>query len=202
MKFGKEFTSQMIPEWHQAYMDYNFLKTLLKQIHIFKQKNNNQMAARHSSGQKLELALYRAFSGLTLRHSPQQQPPATDDDPQDVENPVILVDSVNRDGSESYETKFLRLEDEGGEYELVFFRRLDEEFNKVYKFYTSKVGEMMEEAAKLEKQMHALIGFRIKVEKPFDWLDDSSVMTRFADPEASTTRLSAPSPSWAASSSK
>ncbi|CAM8877357.1 unnamed protein product [Rhodiola kirilowii] len=38
MKFAKEFESQTVPEWHEAYMDYNYLKTLIKDIIRYKQK--------------------------------------------------------------------------------------------------------------------------------------------------------------------
>ncbi|KAJ0095397.1 hypothetical protein Patl1_16790 [Pistacia atlantica] len=38
MKFGKEFRSQMVPEWQEAYMHYDYLKTLLKDIQRFKQR--------------------------------------------------------------------------------------------------------------------------------------------------------------------
>jgi SPX domain protein involved in polyphosphate accumulation len=40
MKFGKQFTAQMVPEWQEAYMNYNHLKTLLKEIQQFRQKTS------------------------------------------------------------------------------------------------------------------------------------------------------------------
>lgn len=39
MKFGKEFAAQMVPEWQEAYMDYEYLKALLKEIQRFKGRN-------------------------------------------------------------------------------------------------------------------------------------------------------------------
>lgn len=47
---------------------------------------------------------------------------------------------------------------------MVFFRRLDDEFNKVNAFYRKEVGELLEEADGLNKQMDALIALRVKVE--------------------------------------
>ncbi|CAI0462923.1 unnamed protein product [Linum tenue] len=47
--------------------------------------------------------------------------------------------------------------DEGGEYELVYFRRLDDEFNKVNRFYKCKVEEVLKEADSLTKQMDEAI---------------------------------------------
>lgn len=95
--------------------------------------------------------------------------------------------------------------DDGGEYELVFFRRLDDEFNKVNKFYKSKVEEVTKEAEVLNKQMDALIAFRIKVENPqgWSWEERSGEMTRLAtDVAASTAALAASTPAGARASSK
>ncbi|GMJ13446.1 PHO1 homolog 3 [Hibiscus trionum] len=198
MKFGKEFASQMVPEWHQAYMDYAFLKTLLKQLQRFKHGTNPPAAP----GLKRKLTLYRAFSGLTQRH--HHHSPTSPSSPDDIENQPILVNSVDRNGSQSYETTFLMSEEEGGEYELLYFRRLDDEFNKVDKFYEAKMQEVMKEADVLNKQMDALIAFRIKVENPPGIHFDRSVeMTRLAsDVAASAAALSASTPSEAKSASK
>lgn len=197
MKFGKEFTAQMVPEWQEAYMDYNKLKTLLKEIQRFKQRNRPPATP---AGLKRKAALYRAFSGLTQRYNQPTSPsPSTPD--HDIETQAILVKSVNRDGSQSCQTTFLMAAEDGGEYELVYFRRLDDEFNKVDKFYRSMVEEVMKEAATLNKQMDALIAFRIKVENPQGGFDWSVEMTRLAsDVAASTAALSASTPRGARAS--
>ncbi|XP_021299711.1 phosphate transporter PHO1 homolog 3 [Herrania umbratica] len=196
MKFGKEFASQMVPEWQEAYMDYDFLKSLLKEVQRFKQRTKPPATP---GGLKRKLTLYRAFSGLTQRHHNPTSPTSPD-----IESQPILVNSVSRNGSQSYETTFLMSSDEGGEYELVYFRRLDDEFNKVDKFYRAKVQEVMKEADILSKQMDALIAFRIKVENPPGINFDRSVeMTRLAsDIAASTAALSAATPSGARASKR
>ena len=72
-----------------------------------------------------------------------------------------MVHSVNNhDGYEKYQTTFLMTSEEGGEYELVYFKRLDDEFNKVGKFYRSKVEEVMTEAS--ESMMETQQGDREK----------------------------------------
>ncbi|RZC72354.1 hypothetical protein C5167_035529 [Papaver somniferum] len=96
------------------------------------------------------------------------------------EEPAILVQSmpghhhhdleqgvphVNQN-HEKYETKFLMSNEDGGEYEVAFFKTLDEEFNAVNNFYRDKVDEVMNEAAVLTKQMDALVAFRVEVEHP------------------------------------
>ncbi|CAL5338681.1 unnamed protein product [Camellia sinensis] len=116
----------------------------------------------------------------------------------DIENQPISISSVSRgEGEEEYETMFLRAADEGGEYEIVYFRKLDDEFNKVVKFYRVKVEEVMKEAVMLNKQLEALIAFRIKVDGGESWIVDRSVeMTRLASGvTASVAALEATTPS-------
>ncbi|KAK6128859.1 hypothetical protein DH2020_037376 [Rehmannia glutinosa] len=106
--------------------------------------------------------MYRAFSGLT------GQPNNIRSSPKKNEDEVILVSPIQEEGSHNfYQTMFLRSSEEGGELELLFFRKLDDEFNKVVKFYEAKVEEVKLRAEELNKQMDALIALRIKVDKPF-----------------------------------
>ncbi|XP_057777195.1 phosphate transporter PHO1 homolog 3-like [Salvia miltiorrhiza] len=189
MKYGKEFASQMVPEWQEAYTDYKFLKSLVKEIQVFKQINRPAKLAdpRRSN------TLYRAFSGLTQRvNSPRAHQAAA----ADIEHQPILVQHVSRDGEERSETMFLMAADDGGQHELVYFKRLDAEFNKVLKFYRLKVDEVMKEAAVLNKQMEALIAFRVKVERPEGWTNSVEETTQLAsDTAASRDALLANTPS-------
>ncbi|KAL7091365.1 hypothetical protein ACP275_12G100900 [Erythranthe tilingii] len=196
MKFGKEFAAQMVPEWHEAYMDYAKLKTLLKEIHLFKQKNRPAAARSGSLGRSL--SLYRAFSGLTATSSSNNKHLS------DIENHVIQVNSVRTDGGdERLETTFLMTGDYGEEYELVYFKRLDDEFDKVVEFYKLKVDEVMKEAVVLNKQMEALIAFRIKVDNPKGWANSVEETSKLAsDVEASTAALYATTPSAAIRASR
>lgn len=189
----------MVPEWQDAYMDYNFLKTLIKEIQRFKQRSRPPVTP--GGGLKRKMTLYRAFSGLTRHHSHPHSPAESDD----IESQVILVNHLKKeDGAhDSYETRFLMSADEGGEYELVYFRRLDDEFNKVDKFYRAKVDEVMKEAALLNKQMDAFIAFRLKVENPQGWFDRSAELTRISnDVATSAATLAATTPSGIRASSK
>ncbi|KAJ6357299.1 hypothetical protein OIU78_005209 [Salix suchowensis] len=195
MKFGKEFRAQAVPEWQEAYMDYDFLKTLLKEIRGFRLRTNPP--ATTPDGLTRNLTLYRSFSGLTRRDTTYT--PVSPSSP-DLELQPILVNSVSLAGSQSYQTTFLMPSIHGGEYELVYFRRLDDEFNRVEKFYRSKVDEVLKEAAMLNEQMDALIAFRIKVENPSGWSDRVADMTRLAsEVAASTAALAAATPSGARS---
>lgn len=168
MKFGKEFASQMIPEWQEAYMNYNYLKTLLKEISNFRQRqySSPSPAPAKASSLKRKVSLFRAFSGLTSGYGNTSPKKVEEDE-------VILVSAMQQsdveqgDECRSYQTTFLRSAEEGGEFELVFFRRLDFEFNKVIQFYRGKVEEVMKQAEELNVQMDALIALRIKVNDPY-----------------------------------
>uniref|UniRef100_M4E7M8 EXS domain-containing protein n=1 Tax=Brassica campestris TaxID=3711 RepID=M4E7M8_BRACM len=194
MKFGKEFTSQMVPEWHEAYMNYDYLKTLLKDIIRFKRKNNPHHHVHGHHHLRRTLTLYRSFSGLLAKsgrrrhHHGGGQIGHLSDSDDDIEEGLrsapILVHSANH----GYETTFLMAAEEGGEYEILFFRRLDDEFNKVDRFYKEKVEEVMKEAVMLNKQMDALIAFRVKVEHPdgWPWEERTVEMTQLASDVASS----------------
>ncbi|XP_043704061.1 phosphate transporter PHO1 homolog 3-like [Telopea speciosissima] len=216
MKFGKEFASQMVPEWQYAYMDYNYLKILLKEIKRFKQRTNNKPLVSTPVGLKRKLTFYRAFSGLIQRHIKSPNSAGGD-----IEDQVILVRAMQQqqqssvDSSDSsssshhhvhYQSNFLMSAEAGGEYELFYFRRLDDELNKVNKFYRDKVDEVLKEAVELNKQMDALIAFRIKAENPniddgvFQNFDRNVEMSRLvSDIAASTAALNASTPSRAKS---
>ncbi|CAN0896518.1 Phosphate transporter PHO1 homolog 3 [Linum grandiflorum] len=187
MKFGKEFASQMVPEWKDAYVDYDFLKAHLKEVLKFRGRSSRPAGS----------TMYMPFSYDTIE--------GVDNTDNDIENQAILVSSVDQNRSRSYQTMFLMASEEGGEKELVYFRRLDDEFNKVNSFYKCKVDEVLKEADTLNKQMDALIAFRIKVENPTGWSsgDRAEEMTRLAsDVAASAAALDATTPSGAKAGSK
>ncbi|CAA7037849.1 unnamed protein product [Microthlaspi erraticum] len=150
----------MVPEWQQAYVDYKYLKTLIKDISRFKRKTDP-----HRDG--MTTTLHRTFSGQR-RHGHgggcgQSSPSSTVVDIE--EGTTASPIQVSTTATHLYETTFFMTEEKGGEYELVFFRRLDDEFNKVEKFYREKVEEVVKEAVVLNKQMDALITFRLKMEE-------------------------------------
>uniref|UniRef100_A0A7N1A6T9 Uncharacterized protein n=2 Tax=Kalanchoe fedtschenkoi TaxID=63787 RepID=A0A7N1A6T9_KALFE len=158
MKFGKELQAQQVPEWQDAYMNYNFLKKLLKDVTHFKQQHKPAGLARRVS-------LYRAFSGLTCRGNE-----VSDTDDEEEEEKAILVSEIQENGcgggGRSYQTMFLRCSDEGGEVELLFFKALDDELNKVVRFHKAKLDQILDEAQELSRQMDALIALRAKVDNP------------------------------------
>ncbi|KAK4346613.1 hypothetical protein RND71_032952 [Anisodus tanguticus] len=177
----------MVQEWQEAYMDYNFLKGLLKDILNFKKKNalSSEVAATPNGSLKRRISMYRAFSGLQSRYTSFKGSSGNNNNHEDE---VILANSVQQEGSQQghYQTMFLMSSEDGGEYEMVFFRRLDDEFNKVLTFYKKKVGEVKVEADELSKQMDALIALRIMVDKPSIEMHSAQVM----DPSTNVSTFS------------
>ncbi|XP_074301045.1 phosphate transporter PHO1 homolog 10-like [Silene latifolia] len=153
MKFGKDFKRQMVPEWVEAYMDYNGLKQILKEIRLSRVPRMQQTPLRSLQH---KLSMYSLFSGLDVESKGQESKG-------DVEDQVIKVSPFVGDSNRTcYRTKFLLESEElGGELQVKFFRKLDEELNKVNAFYKEKVEEVMKEAVELNKQMSAFIALKV-----------------------------------------
>lgn len=144
MKFGKDFKKQKVPEWTEAYVDYNGLKHILHEIRSFRQNNSNiERASQNRSSLQ---------DGNIETH-------------EDIENQILAVQTVLQENSRKlYNTRLIVSPTEEGEgNERSFFKKLDDELNKTNNFYRDKVEEMIKEAASLKKQMEALIALRIKV---------------------------------------
>ncbi|BFG16720.1 hypothetical protein CerSpe_029940 [Prunus speciosa] len=154
MKFGKEFKKKMVPEWAEAYMDYNGLKRILRELREYKQRKHSRDLLDHKTAPPPN----RTISGIELQINSLQNTNG------DIEDQVIDVNTLHGDGCRQfYKTKFLKQSEEGGEIEVTFFRKLDEELNQVNTFYKDKVKEVKQEANHLDKQMEALVALRIKV---------------------------------------
>lgn len=155
MKFGKDFKRKRVPEWTEAYMDYNDLKRVLGDVTRYKQ--SVQLGPPLRSLRRT--ASYRSGSGFY--REPTGSPRV------DANEKVIDIDALQPNGSgRYYVTNFLRQLEGGGEIEARFFRMLDEELNKVNTFFKKKVKEVMQEANSLNKQIDALVALRNKVARP------------------------------------
>ncbi|CAH2045654.1 unnamed protein product, partial [Thlaspi arvense] len=203
----------VVPEWHKAYMDYNFLKSQLKEIIKFKRKNNpHGHGHHHGEGLRRKLTLHRSFSGLLSTpglkrhhhgghgHGGGQIGHSSDYDG-DIEEGLKSAPILVHSASHGYQTTFLMAAEQGGEYETVFFRRLDDEFNKVEKFYKEKVQEVKKEAMRLNAvragaQSHMEViqeGGSSKAGKS-DEDDDDIVVSDVAAGDISRLKAARPSP--------
>ncbi|XP_073310362.1 phosphate transporter PHO1 homolog 9-like isoform X1 [Primulina huaijiensis] len=176
MKFGKELASQMVQEWREAYMDYTHLKKLLKNIMKSRQKNALPSSVSRCGFSKRNSTLYRSFSGLMSRDNCAIK----------REGEVILVNQVQSGSSENdwfYHTIFLKSSEDGGEEESHFFKILDDEYNKVLRFYKEKVKEVILQAEELSKQMDKFVYLRIEVYKPLMEQNVNHQEVESSDPE-------------------
>ncbi|PWA83809.1 EXS, C-terminal [Artemisia annua] len=152
MTFGKKFKNKRYQNGSKP-----GLKRVLQELREFKQSKDPSTSVRTSQQKS---SLLRPFSGLDTRKSFDE----TKDD--DIENQIIAVETVHKDGNkEEYSTYFLMQPQEGGQSEITFFERVDEE---------DKVEEVIKEAASLNKQMNALIALPIKVGQPSDTSNSGS----------------------------
>ncbi|KAK4837065.1 hypothetical protein QYF36_002536 [Acer negundo] len=97
MKFGREFACLIVPESQEAYMDYDHLKTFLKEIQWIKERNKQAAAATGPASLTRALTLYRAYSGLIMqRHKHNHPMMTTTSSPsmKDIERSIV-VNSVN-----------------------------------------------------------------------------------------------------------
>ncbi|CAA0823386.1 Phosphate transporter PHO1 homolog 3 [Striga hermonthica] len=141
----------MVQEWQGAYMDYNHLKKLLK--HIIVKSPQLDPGPHRASAIIKKRTLHRGSS--TGR-------------PDNVTNEITESPIQLQPGSENcFQTMFVR---EGQELEILFFKTVDVEFNKVAKFYEAKVKEVKLRAHKLSVQMDALIALRLKVDNKPSWV--------------------------------
>lgn len=157
MKFGKEFKKQKVPEWTEAYVDYNGLKRILQEICRVKKSKLPPAPLRATQQRSI---LCRTFSGLNPEAGNLQNS-------EDIENPVIAVNTVQEENCRKlYNTELLVSPEELEENEITFFRKLDDELNKVNTFYKDQVEGVVRKASLLNTQMDALIALRIKVMNP------------------------------------
>ncbi|KAL1806309.1 hypothetical protein ACET3Z_029377 [Daucus carota] len=185
----------MVPEWQEAYMDYVVLKNLLKDIHHSRKQTDPPPQPHYPSGLSRTLSHYRAFSGLTTVQRSLSMRSTTSSHHEDIENHPIVVNNVKGiDGLDGYVTTYLRAGEDDGVQELLFFNRLDVEFNEVNKFFKFKAEEVMKQADELDRQMNALIAFRIKVDNPkHAWFETAVDIDNLASStKALSTSISSP----------
>ncbi|KAL0738956.1 hypothetical protein Bca4012_015166 [Brassica carinata] len=152
MRFGKEFVSKMIPEWQEAYIDYAHLKTLLQDIETSRKISVSNSQMKPSFARNLTRR-YNREASVSESH---------DTAVNTVEEPRI-----------THELGLLKAGEPSGDSEVVFFRALDQEFNKVNSFYRKEVEKARDEALSLNKQMDALVAFRLRVMEKKHSLSDS-----------------------------
>ncbi|WJX93407.1 Phosphate transporter PHO1 1 [Trifolium repens] len=144
VKFSKQFEGQLIPEWKEAFVDYWQLKKDLKRIHFLNNINTTPNNQQISSVVKSPFSLLTKFS--LFCHQQRDHEP--------IQVHRKLVSSTSK--GDMYETQLL---DEFADTDATkeFFACLDQNLNKVNKFYRTKEKEFLDRGESLKKQMDILI---------------------------------------------
>ncbi|XP_074585061.1 phosphate transporter PHO1 homolog 1-like [Curcuma longa] len=181
VKFSKQFESQLVPEWKEAFVDYWQLKKDVKRMCLFNANNeldNSKPQLAYARRLVSELRKLHLF-GLD-RHKEHEA----------IQVHKKLTGSESRDVM--YETELLEqfaVTDAARE----FFARLDLQLNKVNKFYSAKEKEFLERGESLKKQIQILLELkaalknqRRRISSSNDAMDDSSISCSISCEEEST----------------
>ncbi|KAL3506166.1 hypothetical protein ACH5RR_031548 [Cinchona calisaya] len=147
VKFSKELEAQLIPEWKDAFVNYWQLKK-----HVKKVKLSRKSKHVHVNNSDFGLSIFDPIRLIMNKFS--QTFHNANDSPE-----VFQAKRKNGDGSEEeegYENEQLQLFSEEDEVQM-FFDRLDEELDKVNKFYEAKETEFLERGEILNKQLQILL---------------------------------------------
>ncbi|XVF62823.1 hypothetical protein PTKIN_Ptkin09bG0039500 [Pterospermum kingtungense] len=156
VKFSKELEAQLIPEWKDAFVNYWQLKKHVKKIKLSRNNTQPPPQLNHDFGSSIfdpiRFVAMKVLSANLFRCSNNN----TDE--------IIQVRSKSlEDGSDEeqvlYQTELVQLFSEEDEVR-VFFERLDEELNKVNRFYKSKESEFVERGEILNKQLQILLDLK------------------------------------------
>lgn len=66
VKFWKQFESQLVPEWKEAFVDYWQLKKDLKKIHFLNNNNNVNTPTKHHHRSSLSKNFLSSIKGFHL----------------------------------------------------------------------------------------------------------------------------------------
>ncbi|XP_051128083.1 phosphate transporter PHO1 isoform X2 [Andrographis paniculata] len=152
VKFSKELEAQLIPEWKDAFVNYWQLKKHVKKV---KQSRNPKQAP--DPNPDFGRSIFDPIRSLVGRSAGRAAANP------DIINKVTrkLTATVEEDGEEEhvYETELVQLFSEEDEV-VEFFEMLDDELNKVNKFYKNKETEFMERGELLNKQLLILLDLK------------------------------------------
>jgi len=162
VKFSKQFEAQLVPEWKEAFVDYWQLKKDVKKL---------QTVARggavvpspwlHYLHQKPPATAHWVMRLPFLHsHGNHREPAAIQ-----VHKKLMMDGSI--DGAVAGEVYETGVENGAGfvdaEAAKAFFQRLDQQLNKVNRFYERKEGEFLERGESLRRQLQILIELKAAI---------------------------------------
>ncbi|KAI9085720.1 hypothetical protein K1719_032326 [Acacia pycnantha] len=174
VKFSRQFEDQLIPEWKDAFVDYWQLKMDLKKIQLHNGNTNN-------TPNKDQISFFSSLKNYSLfghhQHNRNHGP---------IHVHRKLAGSTYK--GDMYETELLeQFADTDATKE--FFACLDQQLNKVNKFYRTKEEEFMDRGESLKKQMDILLELKSEFNKKAgssqDSKEDQSISCTFSSEEDS-----------------
>ncbi|KAG6732489.1 hypothetical protein I3842_01G181000 [Carya illinoinensis] len=135
VKFSKELDGQLIPEWRDGYMNYRELKRHIKKIKLSRLPKHPHQDMNGDYG----LSILDPVRFVARK----------------------ICDKFRNSDSKTDMTQLRRSKscvEDGEDQEIrIFFEKLDEEHNKIEKFYKERESEIVEKAETLNKQLQFLM---------------------------------------------
>ncbi|KAF0904507.1 hypothetical protein E2562_035066, partial [Oryza meyeriana var. granulata] len=166
VKFSKQFEGQLVPEWKEAFVDYWQLKKDIKRL------QGAEAAAAETAVTAAASPPSQCQAPVTAAHWVMRLPFLHPHGHHHKEHGAIqvhrkLVSGCGGDAvaGEVYETELVdgRAGFADGEAARAFFARLDEQLNKVNRFYERKEEEFVERGESLRRQLQILAELKAAV---------------------------------------
>ncbi|XP_027166874.1 phosphate transporter PHO1 [Coffea eugenioides] len=152
VKFSKELEAELIPEWKDAFVNYWILKKHVKNVKL---SRKSHLVQDKTCG--IGRSIFNPICIFANKISQTVHNARGDPDLFQVKRKI----SQGEEGveEEGYEKELLQLFSEEDEIQL-FFERLDEELEKVNKFYEARETEFLERGELLNKQLQLLVDLK------------------------------------------
>ncbi|KAL7081256.1 hypothetical protein ACP275_14G028400 [Erythranthe tilingii] len=152
VKFSKELEAQLIPEWKDAFVNYWQLKKNVKKIKLARKPKHAPDSNCGFFGRPV-FDPVRILVGKVSEWANNGR-----DKPEIIQVKSKISGGEEQDGEDEfqlYETELVHLFSEEDEVR-VFFEKLDDELNKVNRFFKTKESEFVERGELLNKQLQIL----------------------------------------------
>lgn len=152
VKFSKELEAQLIPEWKDAFVNYWQLKKHVKNVKLSRK-------SQHIQDKTCDFgrSIFDPISVIANKISQTVHNARGEPDLFQVKRKINQgEEGVEEEG---YEKELLQLFSEEDEIHM-FFERLDEELEKVNKFYEARETEFLERGEILNKQLQILLDLK------------------------------------------
>nr|CAB3467988.1 unnamed protein product [Digitaria exilis] len=173
VKFSKQFEGQLVPEWKEAFVDYWQLKKDVKKLQAAAGESVAVPSAVSSPWLRQTPPTAHWVMRISTEHTAQEKQvegraTATNKfAPRAMQvHKKLMIDGSVDDAivGEVYETG---VADGAGfvdeEVAKVFFQRLDQQLNKVNRFYERKEGEFLERGESLRRQLQILVELKAAI---------------------------------------